>query len=632
MRISAMGRPTQLFAIVALFASAFGALLIAQPARAQSGLPDWETPPMYYRPSSTNFLAGDNDPINVIMYGPGLTSTVIQAALDTLGSTSSTLGGTYSWLDNTGQFTALGVTKNCTNDVVWSPVDAATARAQTGGSATTPCPAIDPDAIIQGALFYRNHNRYWQFSGGDYTTYGFPNPGAASVYAAVSYEEPFVRILPNTNPLYNIYAPYPAGAGGLDCGIAHCLANYNDGRDDFARDALAGGNLRGWGTAIKSAASGPTWTNQQAGPYKQQFSSDGTVKVLCLDPANTTIQSSLPQYNGQSFCAVTPAARPISLSNLTPLQGTILPIAATQTFKVDVGYSDELRSIASVSFSFNYTRSNGSTGTVSASASAPGTSRNVGTWTGNLSIPADVQLSGSAQTQEVNLSVTVCDSAGACWKRNNLTYILADVRYDFVFLMDTTGSMGSSINLAKAQASAIAAGLSSYFPGSQFGVAEFRDFPQSPYGDPGDFPFLMRTNLTSNVTVAIAAAQALSTAGGGNDGPEAHLQALYQASQQFSFRPNSRRIAVLITDVPGHDSDTEPGYPGVGFSAAVSALNAARVKVIGVSAGGNADSFLNQVALATGTRRSNGVGAVFPITTPTLQAPALLLDIIQSSY
>jgi hypothetical protein len=622
----------QTLIVAVLLASAWGSPLSTRSARAQARLPDWETPPMYYRPSNTNFLAGDNDPINVIMYGPGLTSSVIQAALDTLGSTSSTLGGSYRWLDNTGQFSVLGVTKNCTNDVVWSPVDSATARAQTGASATTPCPAIDPDAIIQGTLFYRNHNRYWQFTGGDYTAYGFPNPGTASVYAAVSYEEPFVRILDNTNPLYNVYDPYPAGGGGLDCGIAHCLANYNDGRDDFARDVLAGGNLRGWGTAIKGAVSSPSWMNQQPGPYNHSFSSDGMVKVLCLDPADTTIQSSLPQYNGQHFCAVTPAARPISLNNLTPLEGTILPIGGAQTFKVDVGYSDELRSIASVSFGFSYMRSNGSTGTVSASASAPGTSRNVGTWTADLNIPSDAQLSGSAQTQDVNLSITVCDSAGACWKRNNLHYILADVRYDFVFLMDTTGSMGSSIDLAKAQASTIAAGLSSYFPGSQFGVAEFRDFPQSPYGDPGDFPFLMRTNLTDNVNTAIAAAQALSTAGGGNDGPEAHLEALFQASQQFSFRPNSRRIVVLITDVAGHDSDTEPGYPGTGFSATITALTAARIKVIGVSAGSSADSFLNRVALATGTRRSDGSGAVFPITTPTSQAPALLLDVIRSSY
>lgn len=634
-------RTFRLLPLFALLVSVVGSLFVIVPVQAQASLPDWETPPMYYRPSNTNLIAGSNDPINVIMYGPDLNANAIQVALTTAGSRTTALGGTYTWVDNDGQVTIAGYETpvNCTSTVPWSPVDSTTARPHTRASATTPCPAVDPDPYVDPfgtqnlPLVYRNHNRYWEFTGADYATYNFPNPNANSVYAAVSYEEAFVRILPNGNPLYNIYNPYPWAPGPFDCGgPAHCLTHFNEARDDFAQDILAGGNLRGWGTATKANVSGPTWTNQQAGPYNQGFASDGVVKVLCLDPANTTIQSSLPQYNGQSFCSVTPAARPIALSNLTPLEGTILPIGGAQTMRVDIGYSDELRSIASVSMAFSYTRTNGSTGTVTANATAPGTSRNVGTWTGNLAIPADAQLSGAAQTQAVAMSITVCDSAGSCWKRNNLDFILADVRYDFVLLMDTTGSMGSSINTAKTQASAALSGLNAYFPGSQFGVAEFRDFPISPYGDPGDFPFLMRTNMTGNVNTALAAVQALSTAGGGNDDPEAHLEALYQTSQQFNFRQNSRRIVLLITDVGAHNSDTNSSYPGTGYTATVNALLNTDVKVIGVSAGGSADSFLQQIALATNTRRGDGSAAVFPISTPTTQAPALLLDIIQSSY
>lgn len=612
MRPPSTRTPIQLFAIVALLASALGALLIARPAQAQSGLPDWETPPMYYRPSMNNFVAGGTDPINVIVYGPSLSAGDVTTLLMNEG-----------WVDNSGSggvvlLNATEQTVDCVSDKAWSPLDGQTPAVQDGSLATFPCPGFKE---TESDPYTRNHLRYWH--------YDIPQSGTETIYAATSDEE-----LINASSNNGVLAQSICLDGTKP---VHCLTDFNLARANLRSDLVIAAGAAGWGHGSYDLTGVPVYTTHQyhAAPqnvYDTTISTDGTVKVLCLDPANTTIQSSLPQYNGQSFCAVTPAARPISLSNLTPPEGTILPIGGAQTFKVDVGYSDELRSIASVSFGFSYTRSNGSAATVSASASAPGSSRNVGTWTASLNIPADAQLSGSAQTQDVSLAITVCDSAGACWKRNNLHYILADVRYDFVFLMDTTGSMGSSIDLAKAQASTIAAGLSSYYPGSQFGVAEFRDFPQSPYGEPGDFPFLMRTNLTSNVNTAIAATQALSTAGGGNDGPEAHLEALYQASQQFSFRQNSRRIVVLISDVYGHDSDSEPGYPGTGFTAAISALNAARIKVIGVSAGSSADSFLSQVALATGTRRSDGSGAVFPISTPTSQAPALLLDVIQSSY
>lgn len=627
---------TSILPVLALIVSLLTPLMMTPPAHAQASLPDWETPPMYYRPSNTNLIAAPNDPINVIMYGPGLITPALEAALNSAGQRTSPLGGSYNWVDNNGQFTiemaGIGLTtRNCTNAVNWSPVDNATARPHTGASATTPCPAISPD-LIRSDLFYRNHNRYWEFTGADYGAYGFPSPGSNSIYAAVSYEEPFVRTLPNDNPLTNIYAPYSAGVLPLDCGIAHCLTHYNEGRDDFIADLLAGAAVRGWSTARKANVSGPTWTNQQGGPYSQGFSADGVVTVVCIDPANTTVQSSVPQYNGQSFCSLTPAARPLSLSNLTPLEGTILPIGGSQTVRVDVGYSDELRSIASVIMAFNYTRSNGTTGTVSANAIAPGTSRNVGAWSASLAVPADVQLSGSAQTQPVSLSITICDSAGSCWKRNNLNFILADVRYDFVLLMDTTGSMGSSIDLAKSRASTMISGLNAYFPGSQLGIAEFRDFPVSPYGEPNDFPFLVRTNLTSNPNTVIAAVQALSTAGGGADGPESHLEALYRSSQQFNFRQNSRRMVLLITDVGAHDSDVDPNYPGTGSTATINALLNARMKVIGVSAGGSANSFLQQITLATNTRKSDGSAAVFPISTPASQAPALLLDIIQSSY
>lgn len=52
--------------------------------------------------------------------------------------------------------------------------------------------------------------------------------------------------------------------------------------------------------------------------------------------------------------------------------------------------------------------------------------RHVGTWTANRTMPADARLHGDDPTQNVNLTITVCDSAGACWRRNNVRFILSN--------------------------------------------------------------------------------------------------------------------------------------------------------------------------------------------------------------
>jgi hypothetical protein len=100
-------------------------------------------------------------------------------------------------------------------------------------------------------------------------------------------------------------------------------------------------------------------------------------------------------------------------------------------------------------------------------------------------------------------------------------------RRDIAYSLDTTGSMTTSITAARGSASAVASAVALTTPDPAFGLAEFRDFPCSALGSPGDLPFELVQRVTTSVSAFTAGFTPLSAASGG-DGPESGYEALYQ--------------------------------------------------------------------------------------------------------
>lgn len=208
-------------------------------------------------------------------------------------------------------------------------------------------------------------------------------------------------------------------------------------------------------------------------------------------------------------------------------------------------------------------------------------------------------------------------------------------RGDIFFLVDTTGSMGVAIsNVRSSLATMIVPAIGDAIADVVMGVGDYRDFPVDPYGDAGDWPFIVRQTMTSDVSAVQTALNGLR-AGGGNDGPESCVEGLYGAVAggscpdgfgQACFRNSSHPIIVVVTDNEMHNG---PGganaYSGVTartWTEMTAALTAANVKVVGAAVDPLSIGFpfplpnvarphLEELATATASRALDGSLTVY---------------------
>lgn len=132
----------------------------------------------------------------------------------------------------------------------------------------------------------------------------------------------------------------------------------------------------------------------------------------------------------------------------------------------------------------------------------------------------------------------------------------APPRADVYFLADTTGSMGSVISNVKSNAATVLAQIRATIGDVQFGVGQYKDFPNDSFAFKSDAPIGPDDGLggTFDASDAINAWSVL----GGFDLPEGQLFALDRIADpsdpgMISWRPNSSRILVWFGDAPGHD-------------------------------------------------------------------------------
>ena len=123
------------------------------------------------------------------------------------------------------------------------------------------------------------------------------------------------------------------------------------------------------------------------------------------------------------------------------------------------------------------------------------------------------------------------------------------------FLQDLTGSFADDIANVRILVPQIVTALQSVSGGAAFGVSSFRDKAYGAFGGAGDWVY--QTDVAMGATPsAVTTAYAGFVASGGNDLPEAQLEALLQlsvrAGGEVGYQNNSARFVVLFTDASFH--------------------------------------------------------------------------------
>ncbi len=204
---------------------------------------------------------------------------------------------------------------------------------------------------------------------------------------------------------------------------------------------------------------------------------------------------------------------------------------------------------------------------------------------------------------------------------------------DIFFLVDTTGSMGAAINNVRTSLSSmIVPGVGDAIADVVMGVGDFRDFPVDPYGNAGDWAFMVRQTMTADVSSVQSALDGLRV-GGGGDGPEGTVEGLYglaagSCADGFGgacFRNDSHPIIVVVSDAemhndPGGSNDYGTDVPSHSWSEMTSALTSHDIKIVGaavnsfpvplpIPVASRAD--METLATATDSRASDGSLTVY---------------------
>jgi hypothetical protein len=157
---------------------------------------------------------------------------------------------------------------------------------------------------------------------------------------------------------------------------------------------------------------------------------------------------------------------------------------------------------------------------------------------------------------------------------------LDDTKIDILIAVDTTGSMGPSIDQARKDAHEIVDDTRDKLPNAQFAIVDFKDSTDTP-------EYLVRQPMTTSADKVAAAIDELD-ADGGDDSPEAYNLVFTKAvdDPEIAFRDGARRIMFVIGDAEPHGagnselpgcSDTTDDPHGLATHSALATLRKARI-------------------------------------------------------
>ena len=156
---------------------------------------------------------------------------------------------------------------------------------------------------------------------------------------------------------------------------------------------------------------------------------------------------------------------------------------------------------------------------------------------------------------------------------------------DILLALDATGSMGTALTEARSDANAIVSQIQAQIPQARFAVANFKDYPFSPFGLaaengfglPADYPWQLNQDFTDNsgtvecplidtvplspIECALNRFDAPPESGG--DNPESYNRAFYEASHDpaLHWTSGSPRFMVVLGDALPHDATQNADFP-----------------------------------------------------------------------
>jgi putative intracellular protease/amidase len=122
---------------------------------------------------------------------------------------------------------------------------------------------------------------------------------------------------------------------------------------------------------------------------------------------------------------------------------------------------------------------------------------------------------------------------------------LREVGLDVVFVIDATGSMGWLVDQVKDRVQGLSGWLRRLVPVTRFGVVAYRDVD-----GPGFVTKVLPLTLSARRVRRFL--EELETEGGG-DIPEAVEAGLAAAIDEAGFRPDAKRVIIVLGDAPPHD-------------------------------------------------------------------------------
>lgn len=208
-------------------------------------------------------------------------------------------------------------------------------------------------------------------------------------------------------------------------------------------------------------------------------------------------------------------------------------------------------------------------------------------------------------------------------------------KLDFVFVIDTTGSMGGKLASVKANAVSFINSMEAAGVDGRYAFAAYGDINPAPVGS-GDAAVRNALTFYSDAATFSAALAPLGLTGGG-DVPESGLEGITTAAAGLPFRADATRRMLLLTDATVHT--TADGFSTATIAGTVASLSASGIRLdIAVPAASAAQAQLTPLATATGGAVHNlndpsfyttGFGVTAPSSTTV---PTQDLTIVSADY
>jgi hypothetical protein len=157
---------------------------------------------------------------------------------------------------------------------------------------------------------------------------------------------------------------------------------------------------------------------------------------------------------------------------------------------------------------------------------------------------------------------------------------------DVVFAIDTTGSMGGSINSVKATANELIRDISAQTTSARFALIDYRDFPERT-GDSRDYPAKLDADFTADRDAMTSAIDGLSL-GNGGDRPETMFSELHKA-YGLTWRPGVKKLVVVLADAPPLSPEPTSGLTADEITRESLAIDPVEVHLVNVGSAASAD-------------------------------------------